>query len=390
MKKKILSITPFFPPEVGGISNHVFNVNNNLTKLGFDVTIIAPKHLRDGISDSHDTSNQLVRLNSIYLPGWPYPTLRSFSFPVDFGSEIDSIIKNGKFDMVHVHGHHYPTSWMGLGAAHKYGIPSVLTMHGMYALNPNQLGGKSLIEDLFNKLVFKRVLSKTSSVIGLTNDITNYAKKFGKKSTNYFTIPNGVSVSSYKDNLKRKTEFRQKYHIGKEKTVILFCGRFEKVKGVLEFAQAAKNLVKNEKIEIVIVGGGKLEPEVRSIVSNIDKIHLIKWQPADTIHELYIASDIYVIPSRFEALPLTIIEAMNAGLHIVYTPVGGIAEVLKQYSMKTILEKITPDDIQKVLGNLVSNFAVSDTTDSLAYAQQFDWQKIAQETSQVFSQTDSN
>jgi len=387
MKKKILSITPFFPPEVGGLSSHVFNINSNLVKLGFDVTVIAPKHILNGISTWPDNFSQVFRLSSIYLPGWPYPTLTSFSFPLDLGLKIDSIIKNGNYDIVHVHGHHFPTSWMGLRSAHKYNIPAVLTLHGLYALNPNLLGGKSLIEDIFNKLVFRRILSKTTSVIGLTNQITNYAKQYGKKSINYFTIPNGVSVSRYKDNIKRKAEYRQKYHIGEDKIVIIFCSRFEKVKGIIEFALAAKNLVKNDKIEIIIVGGGSLESDVRSIVGGTKGIHLIKWQPAESIHELYIASDINITPSKFEALPLTIIEAMNAGLHIVYTPVGGMIEILKEYSMKTVLEKVTPDEIQKVINNLISNFPIYDVNDSLAYAQQFDWDKIADDTSKVFLQS---
>jgi len=348
--------------------------------------VIAPKHIQNKIQEDNNFGH-VFRVNSIYLPGWPYPTLKSMNFPIDLGRAIESIIRKGDFDLLHAHGHHFPISWSALNTAQKYGIPSILTLHGMYALNPNVLGGKSLLEDLFNKFVFSKILSKTTSIIGLTDQITKYARRFGRESSKYFTIPNGVNVSTFKENMKRKEEYREKYHIGNEKIVVLFCTRFERVKGVVEFAAAAKELVKSDKIEIILAGGGSLESTVEDMVGNTKGIHLLKWQPKESIHELYIASDIFAMPSRFEGLPLPIIEAMNAGLHIVYTPVGGMPDILNQYSMKTLLNEISPNEIYRILTNVVSNFTNYKDHDSLSYAQKFDWDNIAFKTNEVYSQS---
>lgn len=384
-KYEILTITPFFEPDIGGIATHVLNLGKKLVEQGNNISIIAPKRISDKLETWNSNFKHVFRINSIYLPPFPYPTLKSVSIPIDFGLKIRSIIRNGNFDIVHVHGHHYPISWIAINSAHKYGIPSVLTLHGMYALNPNVLGGKSRTEDFFNRYVFSKILSKTNAVIGLTEEVTNYAKRFGKDSTKYFTIPNGVNVAIYADNLKRKIEYRRKYHINEFSTVVLFCGRFEQVKGIIEFSEAAKNIVKKDGVEVVIVGGGSLEPTIQSILKDVDGIHLLKWQPSEKIHELYIASDIFVIPSKFEALPLTIIEAMSAGLHILYTPVGGIPEILKRYSRKTTLAKVSADEIYDVLNDLIPNFSASDTL-SFTYAQKFDWSNIAISTNQVYEE----
>ncbi len=382
----VLTITPFFPPDKGGLSYHVFNLNTNLINQGNSVSIVATKHLGNKISELDIGSKLYMRINSIYLPGWPYPTLRSFGIPVDLGNKVDSIIRKGSFDVVHVHGHHYPISWFAINSAQKYGIPLVLTLHGMYALNPKVLGGKSKVEDYFNKFIFKKYISKTKTVIGLTDQITNYAKLYGNNTLKYFTIPNGVNTSIFQDNLKRKSTYREKFHLCQNSLVLLFVGRFEQVKGIIEFANAAKNIIKNEKVEIIIVGAGSLESQVRSIVNGNSRIHLLSWQPYEKIHELYIASDIFVIPSRFEALPLTMIEAMNAGLHIVYTPVGGMPDILMGYTPKTLLNKVSTEEIQNVLADLVSNFSLTGLEESLTYAKQFDWKKIALQTSKVYSE----
>lgn len=381
----ILTVTPFFPPDRGGLSYHVFNLCTNLIDQGNSISVVATKHLGRKISELDIGSKISTRSNSIYLPGWPYPTLRSFGIPIDLGKKVDSIIRNGNFDLVHVHGHHYPISWFAINSARKHGVPLVLTMHGMYALNPNVLGGRSRLEDYFNKFIFRKYISKTNVAIGLTNQITNYARLYGNDTIKYFTIPNGVNTSIFEENLKKKYEYREKFHLRKESKVLLFLGRFEQVKGIIEFSNAAKNIVKDDKVEVVIAGTGTLEPQVRSIVHRNDRIHLMGWYPYEKIHELYIASDILVVPSRFEALPLTVIEAMNAGLHIVYTPVGGMPDILERYTSKTLLDRVSSEEIQKVLRGVISNFSQTDFK-SLSYAKQFDWKRIAQETSKTYSE----
>jgi len=384
---KILTVTPFFPPDIGGISSHVWNLDANLIREENNVSIIAPKHFGNKIKESNEIFNQIYRISSIYLPGWPYPTLRSMSIPIDLGIKIKSVIRNGNFDIIHVHGHHYPTSWIAINSAHRYGVTSVLTLHGMYALNPNVLGGKSRIEDWFNKYVFTRILSKTNGVIGLTDYITNYAKQFGKEHTKYFTIPNGVITELFRKNLNNKVEYRKKYGINQNSTIILFCGRFEHVKGIIDFVEAAKKIVKKSGIEIVIVGGGSLGSQVKSIIGNSEHIHLFDWQPQEQIHELYIASDVFVLPSRFEALPLTIIEAMNAGLHIVSTQVGGIPEVLEGYSAKTLLSNVSTEEIENVVLKVLSNFRASDNMNELlGYAQKFDWNYVTSNTVKAYAE----
>lgn len=387
-KYEVLTVTPFFPPDIsGGLVNHVVNINMNLAMMGHDISVIAPKHLRDKISLTYESFKHVFRINSLYFPGWPYSTLRSMSFPLDFGKKIESIIRNGNFDIIHVHGHHYPISYFAINSAHRHGIPTVMTLHGMYALNPNVLGGKSRIEDYFNKYAFRNILSKANAVIGLTEQITNYAKQFGKESVKYYTIPNGTNTSTYKENLGRKKEYRQKYNIGQDSTVVFFCGRFEEVKGIIEFAKAVKNIIKKNGVEILIVGEGALESSIRSILHGVDRIHILKWQPPDKMYEFYIASDIFVLPSKFEALSLTIIEAMNAGLHIVYTPVGGIPDILREYSQKTMLTEGSSDEIQSVLTTLISHFSITDKMhESLIYAQKFDWHDITIETSKVYAE----
>ncbi|MEO9320265.1 MAG: glycosyltransferase family 4 protein [Nitrososphaera sp.] len=385
---RILQVTPFYPPDKGGIATHTLNLSNQLSKSGHDITIVAPRPRRIKYKPSANALKKILTIPSVYLPGWPYPTLKSFSIPVDFGKQLDEIIKTGNFDIIHAHGHHYPITWSALRSAAKYGIPSVLTLHGMYALNPHVDGGKSNFEVMFNKLVFKRVLRKTNCVIGLTKQITDYGRTFATRKTSFYTIGNGVDTQKYHENLNRKLQFRQKYNIPIGSKVVLFVGRFEHVKGILELSRAAKSLIQAgaSDLHIVLVGAGSLDKEVRSILDRVDSAQVLSWQSSETIHELYIASDFFILPSKFEALPITIIEAMNAGLHIIYTPVGGVSDVLEHYAPKTMIRSCTTVDIRSAISRLLTdNQSQTDIKESIRYSQNFDWSKIAASVADVYS-----
>jgi 1,2-diacylglycerol 3-alpha-glucosyltransferase len=374
---KILHITPFYPPSFGGISNHVGNLAKLTIESGNNFFVICPK---DKLQNQNKIEKSIYRIPSIFLPPWPYPTLQSVSIPVSLGYSINKIMKEVKPDVVHIHGHHYPISWAGLIISSRKRIPNVLTLHGMYALNPAKLEGQTKFEELFNKTLFRFLLSHTSAVIGLTQKITAYAQRYSQNErTAFYTLPNGIDTLPYKVNRIKKLEYRKKYGIKDNSIVIIFSGRFEVVKGIIEFCRATVKLLESfpEKIEIIIVGDGTLKHEVSSIVKNKSQIHILEWQPSSLIHELYLLSDIFVIPSKFEALPITIVEAMNAGLHIVFTPVGGMVEILDHYPNKTQISKPTVDHIYNGLNSIISNSTYNrNDSESRKYAEGLDWKYI--------------
>jgi glycosyltransferase involved in cell wall biosynthesis len=250
------------------------------------------------------------------------------------------------------------------------------------------MGGKSFLEDLFNKSVFAHILSKTNVVISGTFQIKEYAEKYSKTSTKFLIVENGVNTSYYRENLAFKREYRKNLKIADTKTVVLFVGRFEEVKGIIEFSHAAKMLASHSKdFEMIIVGEGKLLPVVKSITAGIENIRHLGWVSSERIHEIYIASDIFILPSKFEALPLTIIEAMNAHLFIIYSSVGGVGGILEGYNKKAKLPGITAQDIFDETLKVTSCQSL-DTIDnaSVEYANTFDWKSIANKINRIYEE----
>jgi glycosyltransferase involved in cell wall biosynthesis len=384
---RILHVTPFYPPAIGGISNMVFNVCRELMSFNHDIHIITSRNIIERGNYEQRKSVNVTEIRSIHLLGWPYSTLRNFSFPADIGFKIDAMIKDGGYDVVHVHGHHYPLCWIALNSAHKRKIPTVLSLHGTYALNPANLGGKSTIEDLFNKYLFKRILRRSDFVIGLTKQNIEYARKFSSPINKFRIIPNGVDSAKFRTNLHRKKEYRAKLNISEPKLVVLFVGRFDESKGALNFVQAAELLLRNHdtKFEVIMVGKGRLKGEISQIANRIKNIHILDWQPAEKIHEIYIAADIFVLPSKFEGLPLTILEAMAANLHIIYSNVGGVDEIMQNYPNKYMLKNVTPKEISQSCVTSYYNYSENQNASPRDDSFNFDWKHIVGMINDVYN-----
>jgi glycosyltransferase involved in cell wall biosynthesis len=387
-KLRILHVTPFYPPSIGGISNLVFNICKELSKFNHDIHIITSRNIMNHDNYEERKSDKITEIKSIHFPGWPYSTLRNFSFPADMGFKINSIIKHDIFDVVHVHGHHYPLCWIALHSAHKNKIPTVLSLHGTYALDPTKVGGQSTIEDLFNKYIFKKILLKSDFVIGGTNQNIEYTRKYSSSYNRFRIIPPGVDSTKYKTNLDRKKEYREKFKISQTKIVLLFVGRFDDSKGALNFAKASELLMRKHenKFEVIMVGRGKLGDKVRSIAQGVEGIQILDWQPAENIHEIYIASDVFILPSKFEALPLSIMEAMAANLYIIYSNVGGVNEILQGYCKKNMLNSVTPEAISHACLTLYDLGIIKINSDSTSYTFSFDWKDTARRINDVYNE----
>lgn len=117
--------------------------------------------------------------------------------------------------------------------------------------------------------------------------------------------------------------------INSSKVKVLFMGRLGQRKGVYDIIEAAKNISSDVCIELY--GDGEQE-ECQKIIKDNNlqfKVKIMGWISGDKKNEAFQSSDIYILPSYNEGLPISILEAMSYGLPIISTPVGGTAEAVQ-------------------------------------------------------------
>lgn len=113
---------------------------------------------------------------------------------------------------------------------------------------------------------------------------------------------------------------------------VIFLGLLGPRKGIFELLEAFKKVsIRIPDITLVVGGNG----DVRRVTDSIQllglakRIHVAGWISGDKKSALLATSDIFVLPSHNEGLPISILEAMSWGLPIISTQVGGIPELVR-------------------------------------------------------------
>ncbi|MEN6533283.1 MAG: glycosyltransferase [Bryobacteraceae bacterium] len=166
------------------------------------------------------------------------------------------------------------------------------------------------------------------------------------------TIPNGIDTESY--YLPRAgREWRHAHGFSDEDRLIISVARLDPQKNpralVAAFAQAFAG---NPRWKLLLVGDGSLREAVQQDVRNLDiadRVHLLGVR--SDVAEALSASDAFALASHWEGNPISVMEAMAAGLPPVVTSVGGVPELVN-HDVTGLL--VPPDDVAAFAAALAS------------------------------------
>jgi len=137
----------------------------------------------------------------------------------------------------------------------------------------------------------------------------------------YKVIPNGINTKPYQIKLEKFPKF-----------TFLSVGRLDEAKNHLHLVDCAKKLAdKNLNFEVLIAGEGNLRNQIEEKIANYnlnDKVKLLGIRR--DIKELMSKSNVFVMPSLWEGLPIVLLEAGASNLPCISTPVGTIPSLLNE------------------------------------------------------------
>lgn len=329
---KIMQIMPEFG--LAGAEIMCEDLSHKLYEKGIDVIVVSLFDYHSPITDRLEAKGIKV----IYLDKKPGLDL-SMIF------KLYKLFNKEKPDAIHTHRH-----------VLQYAIPAAVlskikkrvhTMHNIATKENGTIGRK------FNKIFFKfcNVIPVALSDIVKETVVEEYKLKEEK-------IPvvfNGIDLSK----CIKKIDYT--LH---EPIKIIHIGRFAKAKNHVNIVKATE-VLKNKNYNFVLsfYGDGSLKEEIENLVLEKQLNDCVKFKGlASDISEKLNESDIFILPSIFEGMPMTIIEAMGTGVPMIVTSVGGVPEMVKDYKetlycntdFESIAEKIEElilnIDLRKQLG----------------------------------------
>jgi glycosyltransferase involved in cell wall biosynthesis len=144
-------------------------------------------------------------------------------------------------------------------------------------------------------------------------------------------IPNGIPTDEYAPNPDTRAQWRQAHGIEPRATVVTHIGRFAFQKNHALLVEAFAQVRSDAPLYLLLVGGGELENAVREQVAGLGLQGRVRFLGVRAdVADILRASDMFVLSSRWEGNPLSVMEAMAAGLPVVSTAVGGVPELVRE------------------------------------------------------------
>ncbi|WP_455720064.1 glycosyltransferase family 4 protein [Agathobacter sp.] len=245
-------------------------------------------------------------------------------------------------------------------------IPYVTTVHSNAEVD--RIDKNVIVRKLFVCLE-NICLKKSRKIIVVSEAIKELLIRRGINENKIYTIHNGVKFIDYNEKAIRKN--------CTEVLKICYVGRLEKVKGCEYLIKALKELDSlNYKCDIY--GDGTERESLENLVNQLGVDRNIEFKGfSNNIRNELQKYDVLVMPSLFEAFPLTIPEAMNAKTLLICSDVGGISKIIKDkengylfnckdYNMlasilKTVYEE--PLKQNRIIENAYHEFSVKYTED---------------------------
>lgn len=140
-----------------------------------------------------------------------------------------------------------------------------------------------------------------------------------------------------------------------EKIVFLILGKVNERKGVFDLLNAIAELPPETRksIELIIAGSGEVDKAI-ALTKELNIESLVRftgWVNHQVRDELLAETDVFVLPSYNEGLPMALLEAMAWKLPVITTPVGGIPEVIEHNQTGLLVE---PGDIKAITASMLS------------------------------------
>ncbi len=261
------------------------------------------------------------------LRGWPH-RLKSLSLPP------------GPYDLIHAHFAH-PEGTLGLLLKRRWKKPLVVTLHGDDANTyPEQ-------SPRYRKY-YQRVLAEADMILAVSEGIRQKAQSLTQRPV--LTHRVGLKLPPIEEKPDKRA-LRSELGLPQDRFILLFVGTLVDYKGVLELAEALRQL-DDEGVLAVFIGDGPLRDGLGSS-SRTQRI-MLGQQPNAVVRRYMAAADALILPSYREGLPTVVVEAGTVGLPVIASNRGGTPEIVTPETGYR-LEEINPAAILAAIAQVRSN-----------------------------------
>lgn len=253
------------------------------------------------------------------------------------------ILKRGHFDAVIAFTH--DSNLLGLPLAWLAGIPARV------GTNLGEIRGMSKWRENLHMLLVNRGIIQM--LVASSARTRNNSMAAGVDPQKITTIYNAIMPFDV-SHIDRESA-RRKLGLQKDDIFFVAVGRLVYEKGHEFFINAMSQVAKEDARAVAgICGAGPLRDPLQTQIERLNLPERVKllgqW---DSIPELLAAADVFVLPSRWEGLPMALLEGMMAGLPVIATRVEGVDEVVQHGVQGLLVQPESSDELARAILQLL-------------------------------------
>jgi glycosyltransferase involved in cell wall biosynthesis len=397
---KIAYFSNEYPPLIyGGLGVYVDNISRQLAALGQKLAVFSwgndalPRHERiGGVEVFRQTPAAMRDGLEIFLSPQTLAWGEGLGYLLDLFSYnqqcVSSLLREGPFDLV------VAQDWLALPAgmaAKRRGTPLIYHVHGLET-------GRSLYPNSQLVELERRGAMFADLVLTVSEAMKRELTALGVPKERIRVCYHGVDTEFFdpkKADPEHLAALRSKYGFAQDDIIILFMGRLEPVKGILQLFSALPAVrLEHPKVKLLVVGKGSLEAWARQEASRLGGIRLVTdfLDGKQKMHH-YALADLCVFPSLYEPFGIVALEAaaMEKPAVVGASGTSGLAEIVEcpASSRPTGVHVNARDPVDLAWG---INLALADRGQSRDWGKNararalecFTWQHAAKKTLEIY------
>jgi glycosyltransferase involved in cell wall biosynthesis len=379
----VIQVVPRFPPAIGGMEEHVYQISLELTRRGHNVAVVTSNE-----ADGKTCPVQTEVMEGIDVYRFPLfmPRMLRESW---FIPEILKCFLRLRADVVHVHGYRCLSSFNAVYFAQARNIPSVLTPHGIY---PTRSFINGLAKSIFDHVFGRLLLSFSDKIIALSEHNRQLLLQFGASADKIVIVPNGVNVEEYA-SLQRSNSILEE--LKTDGPVLLYVGRIDWNKRVEKIVEAMPTILKEfPQAKFVAVGPdyGNYVDKLSAIARKLDvgrSLVIAGNVSRERLFEFYSAADAFLLPSSYEGFGLSMLEAMSSKVPVIASHYGGPGDILSHGVNAWLLKESTPNEISRSVYAVLTDRRLREglVKNAFELVKKYTWKNVVNELEIIYEQT---
>ena len=326
MNPRVVILTPFFRPIVGGVESNAERLARYFSSTGLVVTVLT-KRITADLPDQESTDGfTITRIGS---RGPRSPSAKWRMLPAVYRWLVDQRDRYDVVCSIDCRG----VGLAALAARRRTGRRVIAQPQTTGVLVPE--GGTGIFRQAAGRLV-GQCYARSDAIACIARTIEREAIAAGVERPRVHYLPNAIDMTRFRPpTADERAELRRQFDIPPGRAVFVFLGRLSREKGLMELMEAWRRLRADNAL--LLVAGPDMTnhawdvgPAARAFAQQHHLEGSVRFIGAtDDVPTLMRVADVAIQPSHFEALGLSAIEALASGAPVIASGVGGLLDFVR-------------------------------------------------------------